>query len=360
MGNSHVGQLWQLGRLVVVAVVGLGCALLFHWRGLEHSTWYTVVASLLLCVGLFMAVYDIDKEEAKREWRIVAVAITLGVLCKYLLIFGALYLSTQDWRYGVLAMALAQIDPLSVAALMGDMRMSARAKTVLSAWASFDDPMTALATPIIVSIIAKTAHVQLDTGTSSTMIVYGVILLVVGTAALLLLRYRRKNTLQNLLTEPHHRAGAAGAIAAGTATRLYSMPAVAGLVFRPAWLTARRAQIIVTTALLGATFLVGVLLAGGVNWMGIPLGIATYASQIAVAWLVLWVAARLPGATRSAFSRSDAWHIALAQQNGITAVVLALNLEPMIPGAIATISLAIITVNLLHFFVNLAYDRQHA
>jgi len=211
MGASNVGQLWQLGRLVVVAVIGLSCALLFHWRGLEHSTWYAVVASLLLCIGLFLAVYDIDKEEAKREWRIVAVAITLGVLCKYLLIFGALYLCTQDWRYGVLAMALAQIDPLSVAALMGDVRMSARAKTVLLAWASFDDPMTALATPIIVGIIAKMAHVQLDTDASSTMMAYGVILLVVGIAALLLLRYRRKNTLRNLLAEPHHRAGAAGA-----------------------------------------------------------------------------------------------------------------------------------------------------
>lgn len=50
----------------------------------------------------------------------------------------------RDARYLVLGIAVAQIDPLSVAAMRANSRMSARAKALLFAWASFDDPVTVL------------------------------------------------------------------------------------------------------------------------------------------------------------------------------------------------------------------------
>ncbi|TMR15670.1 hypothetical protein ETD86_26755 [Nonomuraea turkmeniaca] len=44
----------------------------------------------------------------------------------------------------ILAVAVAQIDPLSVASVMADNRLSDRAKTILGAWSSFDDPVTVI------------------------------------------------------------------------------------------------------------------------------------------------------------------------------------------------------------------------
>lgn len=358
MNTTGIESLRRLGGLIIVALLGLASAMLFGWHGLEHSLWYSIVASLLLCIGLFMAVFGIDKQEAKQEWRVVAVAITFGVLCKYALIFGALYVSTRQWQYAVLAMAMAQIDPLSVAAIAGDVRMTARTKAVLSMWASFDDPMTALATPLIISIAGSAIGLNASNDSNGSTI-YGIVLLIVGSAALLALRYKRGKKLAVILTETHHKAGALTTIAAGAATRLYSVPAAAALLFRPIWLAkGRRADIITTATLCGATFLLGILLAGGVDVRGgILLGLMTFCSQMIVSWLVLWIAAKLPGLPTGRFSRRDAWHLALAQQNGITAIVLALNLEPQIPGAIATISLAIVTVNVVHFIANWLYDR---
>ena len=132
MENTSAGNLRRLGGLIALALLGLSFAVAFDFHNLEQSLWYGITASLLLSVGLFMAVAGIDKQEARREWRVVTVAVTIGVLCKYALIFGALYLAIWQWQYAVLAMAMAQIDPLSVAALASDSRMSVRTKTVLA------------------------------------------------------------------------------------------------------------------------------------------------------------------------------------------------------------------------------------
>lgn len=359
MENTSAGNLRRLGGLIALALLGLSFAVAFDFHNLEQSLWYGITASLLLSVGLFMAVAGIDKQEARREWRVVTVAVTIGVLCKYALIFGALYLAIWQWQYAVLAMAMAQIDPLSVAALASDSRMSVRTKTVLAMWASFDDPMTALATPLIVNL---TGAALVDTNAhSSFSTIYGIAALAASTLVLLYVHYKRGLRLSEVLTNRRQTAGAAAAIAVGTSTKLFLAPALAGLIFRPTWLM-KHMDRVANGALCGATLLLGLLLAKGVDWKGgLLLGVATYCSQIVVSWLVLWTAAKLPGAGTGRFSRRDAWHLALAQQNGITAIVLALNIEPQIPGAIATISFAIVTVNLLHFAANWCYDRfvQH-
>ena len=357
--------------LTVAALVGLIFALIFGWRGLEHSPWYVLTASALLCFGLYMAVYGIDRQEAKRHWRIVLIAVTFGVVCKYLIIFGATYLVTQSWQYAVLAMALAQIDPLSVAALSSDKRMTKRTRTILNMWASFDDPVTAIVTPLLLGATASLAHQKLTEGSSWIDVLLGVApfagtLLVVGLLAL----YRRMKSknihaiLQEKLDahEPGKNtiAGVTGLVA--IPMRLYSMAALAGWFVRPTWLgVGRRAEFALTTALYGATFLLGILLAGGVDVVGgITLGVATYGSQIIAAWLVMWVAvivSKKESRSKSKLSHRDTWHLALSQQNGITAIVLALNLEPFINGSVAVVSLAIVTVNVLNAVCNGLFDR---
>jgi NhaP-type Na+/H+ or K+/H+ antiporter len=361
----------RLAILVFIALGGLSSALLFGWHGLEHSLPYVLVASTLLCFGLYMAVYGIDKLEAKRHWRIVLIAVTFGVMCKYIVIFLSAYAFTTDWRYAVLGMAVAQIDPLSVAALQDDPRMNAKTKTILNMWASFDDPVTALATPFILGIAANVAHAELYKSgdwfdTLKGILPFAIALLLVGFIALRRRLHDVRGTrgwVHKLDDDEKTKNTVLSGVGLVTApTRLYSIAAMTGWLIRPKWLgVGRRADLLTNTALYGATFLLGILLAGGVDWVGgIVLGCATYASQILVAWLVMWFGTRISKTERDdneRLSHRDTWHLALAQQNGITAIVLALNLEPVIPGAVAAISLAIVVVNLLNFGFNWGYDR---
>jgi NhaP-type Na+/H+ or K+/H+ antiporter len=365
-------HLLRLAVLVLVALAGLGSASIFGWEGLEHSLPYILVASALLCFGLYMAVYGIDKTEAKRHWRVVLIAVTFGVLCKYLVIFLSAFLLTQNWEYAVLGMAVAQIDPLSVAALQDDPRMNPRTKTVLNMWASFDDPMTALATPFILGISANIAHQSFAEGGNWADVLVDILpfaaaLLLVGFVALRRRMHEARGTKGLVHKIDENEKGknivAGGVGAAVVPARLYSLAALLGWFVRPKWLgEGRRAELLTNTALYGATFLLGVLLANGVDWKGgLILGVATYVSQILVAWLVMWVSA-LTSKTESEhkLSKRDTWHLALAQQNGITAIVLALNLEPFIDGAVAAVSLAIVVINLLNFSVNWVYDRAES
>ena len=54
--------------------------------------------------------------------------------------------------------------------------------------------------------------------------------------------------------------------------------------------------------------------------------------------------------------RDDRVHLALGQQNGLTAIVLALALQPYLPSAVGIIAMAVLTVNALHLVTNGAWD----
>ncbi len=362
-------SLARLLLLIGIALAGLILALAFGWKGLEHTLGYTLLASALLCFGLYMAIYGIDREEAKRHLRIVAIAVTFGVLCKYVLIFAATHLITGDWHYAVLSMAVAQIDPLSVAALEDDKRLAPKTRTILAMWASFDDPMTAIATPFILGATAYFTSQQLASGANLDATLFSLTPFFLTLALLAVIFVKRRGGLKGLtrLTDRLKHSGGAQTLLAATIGaiaipfKLYSLTALAGWFVRPAWLgTGRRAEYSLDVALYGATFLLGILLSGGIDWAGgFTLGVATYLSQIVVAWLVMWFATskkRPNHADRP--SKRDTWHLALSQQNGITAIVLALNLEPLIPGAVAVVSLAIVVINTLHFTVNWLFDRH--
>jgi hypothetical protein len=359
-------QLRRLTALACVAIVGIGAATLFGWHGLEHSWLYMLIASGLLCIGLYFAVCGIDKTEAREHWRIIAIAITLGVLLKYCIIAGCMLAITRDWRFAVLAMAVTQIDPLSVAAMSGNGRLSSRTQTVLNAWAATDDPMTTILTPVAVAIAAYVSHGQATTAKTSwqallvNLLPFAAVLVLVGLVA-----WRQKFgfTIASSLRKAHnHEAtkntAAVMSLVIGAPTRLFSLPAWVGWVYRPAW-TANEKLVsrILSTTLYSATFLLGILLAGSHNFgSGILLGVVTFCSQGVATWFVLGTAARFGGAP-SAFSLQDKCQLALGQQNGITAILLALVLEPSTPNAVATIGSAIVTINVLNLTCNWAFDR---
>jgi Sodium/hydrogen exchanger family len=327
---------WRFG-LIAVVLICWAAAEALHLGNLSHSKAYPVVTSLLLAIGLYASTYGIDLREAKEHRRVILLAVTVGVVLKAALIGGALYLATRDPLYLLLGVAVAQIDPLSVAALMGENRLSPKARTILSAWASFDDPLTVILTVYAVALVSPGG------GVFSGLSGYGVSLVAnLAFAAVAILVWRLLRNRPGLLAPIL-------VVLAAVAVWQFLMlgVAIAGLVVRPAWLS-RYLERVTFAALFVAAGLLGLLLVLGIDPVaGLMLGAAAFGAQVVVGLLM----------TRG-LGRADRIHLALAQQNGITAIILGLRLEGDFDRAIAVIAPAILVTNALHFAANYVADRR--
>lgn len=323
----------RIGFLILLVGLGWLAADLGGVYGLEHSGAYLLLSSLLLAVGLYGSTHGIDRTEARQHSRLILLAVTVGVLLKAAFIAGVVYLVSGDPRAMILAVAVAQIDPLSVASVMADNRLSDRAKTILGAWSSFDDPVTVILAFYAVSWVRPgqdglSASYLVDLGLNALFaaVAYGVWRLI-----------RKAPPVMSYLA-------AAAAVVSAAWTSLMLGVATAGLYLRmpdPRWLS--RA---VTAAFALSAFLMGLLLVGGANVMtGVLLGLAAFAAQMLAA-LVL----------THGLPVMDRIHLGLAQQNGITAVILALAFERDFPGFVAVIAPAILTVNLVYVLANRISD----
>jgi NhaP-type Na+/H+ or K+/H+ antiporter len=336
----------RTGQLLLFVLIGLGLA----WatsvdvEAVAHSGYYKLGAHLLLAIGLYGATYGIDLRQARHDKRVISTAVTVGVVLKALLIGGILALAWQDPLFLILGVAVAQIDPLSVAALMGDERMSPRARTVLAAWSSFDDPFT-----VVLSIYAAAVAVNTfgigdvpPTG-SDPLLLYATDLggnLALAGAAWLVWRLIGDRPWLRYLA-------LAGFFATSVTTGWMLAIAIIGLFARPAALDALIPGL-TRWALYAASVALGVLLIDGIQiWQGISLGIAAFAAQIFAAGLLT-----------GGMLRADRWHLAFAQQNGITAIILALTLQIQFDGVVAVVAPAIITANLIHAVANRFVDRK--
>ncbi|GAA1788299.1 hypothetical protein GCM10009682_08050 [Luedemannella flava] len=315
-------------------------------RSVHNSTTYLYLTSLLLGVGLFSSTVGIDLAEAKDNKRIIIAAVTVGVFAKAAMIGGILYLATRDPVYLVLGVAVAQIDPLSVAAIMGDSRMSSRVKSILGAWASFDDPMTVILVVYVSAVATQTFGLGEASGqgpVTDGLLAYGIDLALnlalAGLAYLAWLTLRARPWILTIVLS----------VLAVIAVAQFLMLAIAiaGLFMRTPLLE-RLVGRIVNYALLFSSVLLGLLLVNGVNLTdGLLLGVMAFVAQI-VAGMAL---------TRK-FSRTDRLHLALAQQNGITAIILSLRLETQFSGSVAVIAPAILVTNVIHYVANWLTDRR--
>ncbi|WP_092782848.1 cation:proton antiporter [Actinokineospora terrae] len=326
--------------LVLVGVIGVCWAVagLFGVSGVHTSAAYHLFVMVLLAVGLYGSTRGIPLEELRGNVGVVVLAVTVGVLAKTALIAGVMYLVDSRPVSVVLGVAVAQIDPLSVAATM-DRRMSGRAKAILSAWAAFDDPVTVLLVVYLSAFALGTPGVLsaglADFGTS-LLLNAGYAVVVAG--LWLLLRSRLPGWLVLL--------AALAALAVAATQGLMLGVALAGLVVRPFEGEPRVEKAVertMTGALLLAGVALGVVLAGvvgsgslGLLLKGMLLGVAAFGAQMLIGSLI---AIRLP--------RYDRWCLALSQQNGLTAIVLALLLEPSFPGTVTVVAPAIVVTYLL-------------
>jgi NhaP-type Na+/H+ or K+/H+ antiporter len=366
MRNASAGAgLWRsvrrLAGALALALLGLAVAMVVTAADhsgdpidrLAHSALYGGVITTLLAVGLFASAFGISRQELRRNAKVVIVAITLGVAVKAALTGGIMALAFGSVVYVMLGVAVAQIDPLSVAAMLRDSSMSGRAQSVLSAWASFDDPITVL---LVVYLASFTLHAA-GTGRAAGILIAGAgsylqqmvlnLTLIAVAAAIWWVRaeIRRRRPDARLLN-PLTCICLAGLIAAAVRFDLLIGITACGLFFRPPIeaLVSR----VVGVAFYAATFLLGMLLITGTNvWAGLLLGGSAFAVQI------------LAGSAISrGMPRPDRVQLALGQQNGITAIILALALQPYVPEAVGIIAIAIVVVNILNIVSNGLWDRH--
>nr|WP_308295688.1 cation:proton antiporter [Streptomyces sp. ODS25] len=350
----------SLGALVLGLVTGA----VTRPDGLTDHSWYLFLAGLLLGVGLFGSTYEIAPREMRQDLRTVLVAVTLGVVVKASLIAAVMVLAFHRPEYLVLGIAVAQIDPLSVAAMNNRHRMSPRAKSLLSAWASFDDPMTVLLT-LYASVLAY--QVSGRSGAPSTgpagdgLAAYALgfgwnalLLAAVAAAWFLPRRLRRRRTKaagRSRVQEVTALLLLAALLVVAAVWMLMLAVALAGLFLRVD-LVRKVIGRAVPVAFLVASFGLGLLVVGGFSpWRGVVLGLAAFGAQAVIALLI--VPRLMPG-----LARTDLVHLALGQQNGITAIILALTLERDFPGTVGIVAPAIVTINLLYYAGNEAWTRR--
>ncbi|WP_139585847.1 hypothetical protein [Micromonospora orduensis] len=346
--------------VVAAALAGLVVAWAGDVDGLERAPAYLLLASVLLAVGLVGSTRDISLAEVRTHLGTVLLAVTVGVVAKAALIAGVMMLAFRDPAFLVLGVAVAQIDPLAVAAMSRPDRTSARARSILSIWASFDDPITVLLT-VYVSAFAldlsggdggALAGAISDRPLDLLIDLFANVGFAVG--AWLLWRLLRAAGLREDAHRPRLRT-ALNWLAVALLIALVLLAAwqflmlglaIAGLFFRPRLgpVVGRSTQ----AAYLVATFLLGLLLVNGVDLVpGVVLGLAAVAAQLVVS---VPITRGLPA--------TDRRYLAWGQQNGITAVILALVLERDFPGTVGIVATAIVVVNVIHALATAVLDRR--
>lgn len=391
---------------IAFAGVGWFVAVLTGIKDLENSSVYFNIINLLLAIGLYGSAYSINIDQfLKRDWSVILRAVTVGVLLKILFIITTTYLvSSLVSRYffadmcpksGCLALSIvigpivAQIDPLSVAALIQDNPLSKNTKDILSAWASFDDPVTVIASIYIASWIASNNTGVVETSTFNILSVlldfgknflFAFLFCIWQTILFFLWSKFVKDKSQSPLIFKVFIASnfltSFITIILAARYRLMLGVAIIGLFAFPKFvpnfrflqksiisfpkfvpssrllnLSSRFIQTSVTISFYIATVMIGLLLVDGINIrFGILVALSAIAAQFFISFLVT---------VGYGYPCKDKIRLAFAQQNGLTAIVLALFFEPLLTGTVSVIAPAILLINLIYIIVNNVFLRKY-
>jgi hypothetical protein len=374
--NTPASAPWAIAHFLAFVTLGLAATLMPLTResvaALQDAAAYTPMLYAVLAVGIYGCVYGVDLEKLASDRSALLLVVTAGVAAKIVFIAATVYLlsawigfATGLFLALAFAVIVAQIDPLSVSALTSNKaHFSPRAKNFLLVWASFDDPVTVVFASIIVVLGAgRASGEELTLQTLSHSLLHGgganlllnLLLAAVAYALFVLLRAKQRPLLQTLLLF----AGAAIAVWQG----LILSVALLGLFLRPDAARFRRSvEVLVPVAYTVAVILLGINLAKALPVAGTALALGLILAAGAVFAQVF--AATVFAATLSSTEKS---YLRWAQQNGITAVILALYLsgvwahDDVVSGAvIGTVAVAIVLINVTHMIAFWSIDYLRA
>lgn len=302
---------------------------------LHASEWYSYLLYLFLGIGVYASVCGIDLEKLKRDIPLVVQVVTLGVFLKIFIIGGILYLVTGNILSLVLAVVIAQIDPLSVSALTGKSSvLSKRARNILLVWSSFDDPVTVVVASFIGMALFSVNNIAEISGVTLVAVNF-----IVPLIAFLLFYLRRKGgeELDRLIAmSAFDLVLLIGIFMVSIAFGLILSLALVGLFLRPQ--NQKILEWMVMISYTAALFLLGTHLSIEINFFtGLLVGVAAVLSQLATSFIF----------TRK-MEKRDTLYLGFCQQNGITTVILALLFAPHMPDIVNVTAMAILFINSFH------------
>lgn len=338
----------QLFIFIALTVVGFITGWYTGINPIDNAI-FAQFAAFSLTLGLYSSVAGIDLTAVQSRRRIAIIVVTIAVPLQILATGAVMYLIYPVGLSFLLAVAITQIDPLSVDTLLQDKEsMSPEAKGLLRIWASFDDPVTVLfGFLILLPLVTGQTAASAGFGSSALLMYIGL-----NTLPALAVWLLQKNTavLNNpLISTPLLIA----LLALAFITQSYLLAALLGLILRPLpdnYLNS-------TTALLYhiIVFIVGMAMFSHSTdlWVGIRLGTL-------LAMVEFFVIQPLTAVIVFNGTVNDVFRIAYSQQNGLTTLLMGIAFQTLGQDVLYILLPAIIIVNILNLIVNKIYSWKEA
>ncbi len=325
-----------MSQLIFFIIITAFGTLVGKWTNINpvEQAVFSPFTTFALIVGLYGSVVGIDLSAIRQRRWLAVIVITVAVPIQIMASGALMYLIYPASISFLLAVAMTQIDPLSVDTLLQDKEsMSQEAKGILRVWASFDDPVTVLFGFLILLPLITGQAIE----GSVTAMLLG-LMANVGVAFALWALGKWTKVLQDpaitlvllLLT-----------LIFAFFTQAFLLAAITGLLLRP-----------VPEKYLGS--LTAVLYYGIVFVVGMAM--YTYGIDLRLGFLLAIVGYFViqPLTTIIVFSGSskDLLRIAFAQQNGLTTLLMGIAFQNLGFKVLHILLPAIIITNMLNLIVN--------
>ena len=307
------------------------------------ASYFPSFAAFALVVGLYGSVVGIDLNAVRNRKILAVVVITIAVPLQIMATGFVMYLIYPVGLSFLLAVAMTQIDPLSVDTLLQDKdSMSDEAKGLLRIWASFDDPVTVLFGFLI--LLPLVTGQSLDNHASS----YGVGLLLNLVPALILWAINRWTKL--LDNTPLAITLLIALLTYSFFLETYLLAAITGLLLRP--IPEKYLTKVITLLYYSIVFVVGM----AIYSHGIEADHLRYGALLAI--VEFFVIQPLTTIIVFNGTPNDLLRIAFAQQNGLTTLLMGIAFQSLDIDVLPILLPAIVIVNILNLVVNKIYSKK--
>lgn len=327
----------QLSLLLVLTLLGFITGRITALNPVE-TTFFPTLAAFALTIGLYGSVSGIDLAALRTQKRLVIGLITLAVPLQILATGLVMYLMYPAGISFLLAVAIDQIDPLSVNTLLQDkQKMSERAKTLLRVWSAFDDPITVLFGFLVLLPIV--------TGRSEGTTISGYLVglaLNLAPAGLLWLIQQKTNWFTS---RPVALLSLLATLTFAFLSQSYLLAALTGLLLRP--IAKEKFQPITDILYNIILFIVGMATASyGVDIrLGLLLAIAEFFVIQPFTTLIVFNG-----------TAGDLFRIAFSQQNGLTTLLIGIAFQSLGLNVLPILLPAIIAINTFNLVINRIYS----